>query len=294
MSETEQDLMNAALDNLGIDQGEVTEPIPKEETEVIEEEEEALDANPPGFKTYEEWVADGGDPDDWQGKNKYSQHYDLIQNNKEVRSEIKQMNQLLKTTVEATTDMQTQAYKRGLQEAKSDLQKAVESEDVDAVMAARDKVDAITNSKPTAQTQVNPIHSDFFSNNQIVDTNSDQCNPELRAEFERIYNGRLRNDGVAPDQQLPAETIHRYMKAALTSAKSLFPDEFESPRNSRRTTITKNGKRPVAKKKAGDVVNNVKIKTKNPRDTNAFKDVYEAIKERDPKQAEAFAERMSK
>lgn len=296
---TEQELMNAALDGIVGDEGVQTDNIVQDDPAPDNDAENvnavADDEQLPGFKTYDEWIGEGGDPDEWQGKKKYSEHYDLIQNNKEFKGQIREMNDLLRQTVDATTSMQQESYERGLAEAKQQLDRAVEEEDVEAVMKARDNIDQINNRKPAPNAnQPNPIHSEFFSNNQIVDRSSGQFNAEVMDEFSRIYNGKLKADGVSPTDQLPKETIHRYMNAALSSAKSLFPDAFESPRNKRAGANNNNGKRTITKPKASNNIKNIKVTTKNPRDNNAVMDVYEAIKKRDPKQAEAFAEKMFK
>lgn len=288
--------MNAALDDLGIPGGDepiinadppINDPPPVEDP--IEEPIAEPEAKPPGYISYQDWVDDGKDPDDWQGKNKYSQQYDLIQNNKEFKSELRGMNDLLRQTVDATTSMQEDAYKRGMAEAKVELDAAIESEDVNAVIAAKDKMADLT--PPQAAPKANPIHGQFFSSNAVLDQSSAQFDPEFKGEFERIYNGRLQADGVRPDQQLSERAIQGYMNSALKSAKELFPDKFESPRNNRQA-VKPNAKRAAPSKTPGDNIKGMHITTKNPRDTNALSDVYEAIKAKDPKAAEAFAEKM--
>lgn len=292
--------MNAALGDLGIPGGEVIEePIinatPKasedpivEEPEVIEQELEVAE-NPPGYVSYEDWVADGKNPDDWQGKNKYSQQYDLIQDNKGIKSELRGLNDLMRQTVDATTAMQEEKYNQGKIDAKSELDKAIAEEDINAVIAAKDKMANLT--PPAATPQVNPVHNEFFSSNAVLDKSSSQYDPEFSNEFERIYHGKLQADGVMPGQMLSNQAIQGYMGLALKSAKELFPDKFVSPRNSRQAAKPTT-KRAAPTKTAADNIKNIKVTTKNPRDTNAVNDVYEAIKAKDPKAAEAFAKRM--
>ena len=288
------DEMNAALDELGVPSGDdpvinadppINEPLPVEDPPP----EPEIEDNPPGYVPYQDWVDDGKDPDDWQGKNKYSQQYDLIQDNKGIKSELRGMNELLRQTVDATTAMQDDAYKRGMTEAKAELQVAIDNEDINGVVAAKDKIADLT--PPAPSPQVNPIHAQFFESNAIVDKASSQYDSEIMGEFERIYNGRLKVDGVSRDQPLSERAIQGYMNAALKSAKELFPDKFESPRNNRQAPKN-TGKRAAPTKTPGDNIRNIKVTTKNPRDNNAVNDVYEAIKAKDPKAAEEFAKKM--
>jgi len=295
------DEMNAALDELGIPGGdeppinEYKETVvpaaiePEPEPEPIKEPEPEPEANPKGFLDHAAYVEKNGNDDGWRGKDAYSAEYNRIQDNKSLRQEIKGMNDLLRQTVDATTSMQESAYQRGMTEAKTELDKAIEDDDVTAVIAAKDKMADLT--PPQAAHKVNPIHSDFFTSNSVLDNASAQFDSEIMGEFERIYNGRLQADGVRQDQQLSDRAIQGYMNSALKSAKELFPDKFVSPRNSRQTNIP-NKKRAAPTKSAADGIKSMHITTKNPRDTNALSDVYEEIKKRDPKEAERFAAKM--
>lgn len=298
------DEMNAALDELGIPGGEViegeviTDPIinadpPIDDLEPVVEEPEIKPENPPGYVSYEDWVEDGKDPDNWQGKNKYSQQYDLIQDNKDFKSELRGMNDLLRQTVDATTAMQDDAYKRGITEAKAELQTAIANEDVNAVVAAKDKIADLTPPQPSPK--VNPVHDEFFSSNAVLDKNNSQYDPEFSNEFERIYHGKLKADGVVPGQMLSNQAVKGYMNLALKGAKELFPDKFVSPRNNRQAP-QQTGKRAPTTRTAGDNIKNVKVTTQNPRDTDAVNDIYKLLQEKDKsgKSAEAFAKAMTK
>ena len=291
----EAEQMAAALDGLGINDDPIVGDI-EEESDVIEEgeaeEEEHEDENPPGYVSYQEWVDSGKDPDDWQGKKKYSQQYQLIQDNKDFKNELKSMNEMLKQTVQATQSMQDAAYNRGVEQAKAELQDALDNNDAQGVLDAQTKLQNMP--QPKAAQQINPVHVEFFASNPIIDSQSDQYDDELMSEFGRIYNGRLQADGVRPDQTLSERAIKGYMNEALKSAKSLFPDKFESPRNTRKTTQS-NGKRGTVKSAHVDALKNTKFVTKNTRDTNPAMDIYNSIlnaKDGGKDAADKFAQKM--
>ena len=163
MSGEEKDEMNQALDKLGLDVEDPAPVVDDHQPDVVEPKD-----NPPGFKTYDEWVADGGDPDEWQGKKKYEDHYNLIQDTKSLKSEVKSMNDLLRTTVEATTEMNKREYERGMAEAKRELDQAMEAEDVTAVAAAKDKIAELKPPKEPTAPQVNPVHAEFFQSLSLI------------------------------------------------------------------------------------------------------------------------------
>ena len=288
--------MDAVLDDLGIPPGDGDADIENEELEEefeLEEEEdleEELEGDPPGFISHADYVEKHGNDDGWKGKDAYSAEYDRIQDNKSLRSDVKTLTNLVQSTVDATTQMQDDRYEQGMAAARAEYKDAIDNNDAVRAVAAAD----VINKMPAPQTapQVNPIHAQFFESNPMLDKGSESFDQEVMGEFARIYDGRLRADGVQPQDQLSEVATKGYMKAALASAKSLFPDKFESPRNTRRTSgkIPKRGKN--AKAAAGDGIKNMKIATKNSRDTSALSDVYEAIKAKDPTAAEEFAKRM--
>lgn len=287
--------MNAALDDLGItDDPAINADPPKIEPEEIEEEieEEEIEDNPPGYMSYEDWIADGKDPDDWQGKNKYSQQYDLIQHNKEFKSELKGMNDLLRQTVDATTAMQDERYQQGLADAKAELAQALENNDAQAAVAAQHKIDNTPAPASTANAAINPIVGQFVNDTPLLDEGSTQFDVEFDAEFREIYNGKLRAAGVGPDTQLSERRLKSYLDSALKDTKGLFPEKFESPRNNRKTTGGKQ-KRGSSKVSAADNIKNVKIATRNPRDNNALMDTYNAMKDKYGQEvADNFAKKM--
>ena len=286
--------MDAALDNLGLgtnDAEPIKAEIVEEEVEAEEIEEEELDENPPGYVSYQEWVDSGKDPDDWQGKNKYSQQYDLIQDKKDAKAEMRSLTDMVRQTAEATTALREESYQKGLAEAKAEYNQAIEDNDAQGVADARDKMDSLTPVAPARPT-VNPVLGDFFASNPVLDQGSDQFDDEFQGEFARIYNGKLRADGVQPDVAISERAMKGYLKSAMDSTKTLFPDKFESPRNSRKTTTTKS-KRTTLKSAPVDSIKDVKVKTKNSRDNNAMMDVYEAIKASGGQEAaDAFATKM--
>jgi len=247
--------------------------------------------NPPGFLSHADYVEKHGNDDRWRGKGAYSAEYDRIQDNKELRGEIKQLGDVLQVTVDASKDMQTREYERGLAEANDRLDAAIEADDVTEVLKARDEID---NLKPlVVQPQGNQLHDRFFSANPVLDTNNQQYNQEFRAEFERIYHDRLRADGVGVDQQLTERAVNGYMRQALESTKGLFPELSESPKNSRSTTQTTQ-RRTQTKADPTTALKEIKS-SKNPRDTSPAMDMYNELLSRPDgeKHAKAFAERMN-
>lgn len=210
------------------------QPPAAEETNQEQEREtlEASDETPgktPGYLSYEEYVAAGKDPKFYKGEEVYKQEYGRIQEVKELKGTVKSMEATLRETVNATTKWQEEQDAKHKAELEKALAQAREDEDIDAALEAQRELARIQNKpKPQAQQpQTHPVLSEFLSSNAALADN------DIHGEFARIYNGRLRADGVAPDQQLSDAAIKAYAKSAMESVKQLYPERFQSPRNSR-------------------------------------------------------------
>lgn len=283
-SEAEQ--MSAALDGLGLSQGDQPAPIKEPEAiveDVIEPIEEPADepAPPKGFMGYNEWIEAGKDPADFKGENAYKKEYDHIQDSKASKSEIKELRESMKQVVQATQGMQDDAYQRGLDSRELKLKEAIDDGDVEAVIAAKDSIAEHQDRKPAAQAaqpQTNPVHEQFFGDNPMLDQHSGSFDKDMMAEFAQIYHGRLEANGIGPNTQVSERAMKGYMNAALKATKELFPDKFESPRNARSNSSKTSGRRTSTTKTASEEMKGTKITTKNPRDTTAYDDVVKMIR----------------
>ena len=300
---SQQDI-DAALDAL-----ELNEPQEEIQAEIIEDEpiienevddgpiEEVPKENPPGYiDNLDDWIAAGKDPDLFKGKKAYEQEYDRIQ-------EIKGLKDTMQTVVEgfgSWKEQQQQEADQRVEQARLDLQakleRAKEDVDVDAALEAQKKLDGLE-AKPQAAPKQHPVISDFYSKNPILDKNSAQYDDEVWRDAS-MFQASLINEltGGNVNVQLTESQIERSMKVALNKAKSMNPDKFVSPRNTRKAapaTTRRDTQGPAdykAKMKA------MKIKSKNKYDTNGASEVYEMLLAKDPtgKAAENFAKSMEK
>ena len=173
-----------------LEEAEVVEEIPEE----VEEAEE-VEANPPGFiDNLEDWVAAGKDPDKFRGKKAYEAEYDRIQEVKDLKAHMKSMQDTLKSTVDAVAKREEITNEQHRKALESALATAREDGDTDAAIEAATQLNDIQNTPKQTRPTENPVIGDFFENNPVLET------PEIKAEFARIYNGRLKADGVGADE----------------------------------------------------------------------------------------------
>ena len=296
-----QQAIDEALDKLEIDN---VEQVAEEVTEVVEEViedthdeptgEPEANENPPGYiDNLDDWVAAGKDPDLFKGKKAYSAEYERIQ-------EIKDLKGLVKTVVDTTSEwksQQEQAMASQLDQAKADaiaeLERAKEDVDIDAALKAQKKINEFD--KPTQEVyQPNPVLTDFYSKNPILDKGNSQFDAEVfqdASQFQAVIINEL--TGGNPKMELTPSQIERSLKVALAKAKALSPDKFVSPRNTRKAAPAQ--LRSKVQQKGNDYTSRLKMvksNTKNKRDTDAANDIYEMLKAKDPKAAETFAKNV--
>ena len=305
--------MDAALDALEVEHGvdldqeiEATPELdvvddPIEDIQDVESDEvPPVDDKPPGYMGYEEWIAAGKDPDLFKGSKAYSAEYDRIQ-------EVKELKGLVSKVVDSTSEWKAQQQldtARQIEQAridtKAELEQAKANHDIDGALAASDKLNEL-NSQPEPQPEqpgMNPVITDFFNKNPILDRHSSQFDADVfqdastkqRALLDDLTNGNRALQSTLTDSQ-----IQRTMNIALKTAKDLNPDKFRSPRNGRQQAPSQARRAPSKEVNHGSKLKSVKFESKhNKRDTNAANDIYETLKAIDPSAAETFAKKLLK
>ena len=305
--------MDAALDALevehGVDLDQEIEAAPElevvddpiEDTQDIEPDEpEPIDDKPPGYMGYEEWIDAGKDPALFKGSKAYSAEYDRIQ-------EVKELKGLVSKVVDSTSEWKAQQQRdtaRQIEQAridtKAELQLAKDNHDIDAALAASDKLNEL-NSQPEPQPEqpgMNPVITEFFDKNPILDRHSSQFDADVfqdAATKQQALLDDLTNGNRALQSTLTDSQIQRTMNIALKTAKDLNPDKFRSPRNGRQQAPAQPRRAAQKEVSNGTKLKSVKFSSKhNKRDNNAANDVYESLKAIDPAAAETFAKNLLK
>ena len=292
--------INDVLDQLEVDQLDaksdvlLTENKAVEAEDPIEQVETKPKEKPPGFLSYDEWVAKGKDPADYKGENAYKAEYERIQ-------EIRDLKNTMNTVVhgmEAWKEQQIAQTNRQIAEAKADAQRelelAQENYDIDAALRAKDKISELDRQIVNTPPPLNPVITDFARKNPIIDQNSPQYDKEFHQDMIMIHNGKLDlllGGDRSRAGELTPQQIDRVQRLAYQEAQNLHADKFASPKNQRKTV-------PQPTKRAAtnhvDVTSSLKsIKnTRNPNDSSAAMEIYELIKATDPQAAETFAKNV--
>ena len=258
---------------------EIEEPGEQESEKQVKAEQK-----PPGYLSYEEWVEKGKDPADFKGENAYKAEYERIQEMRELKET---MRKVAETTQEGKQNMESQTRAQ----VEAELRQAREEEDIDAALAAQEKLNNLKQKEQQIQPEPNPVIKRFASQNPIIDKSSNQFDQEFYNDMAMIHDStinKLIGGDPARQQYLTEAQIQRSLNYAYNEAKLLHTDKFQSPKNKRQAAPDTQRRPPVTEKPINKL-KNVKGNSKNPNDKNAAYEIYEMLKERDPKAAEKFA-----
>ena len=264
------------------------EDLVDDEAEFIDEEE-----RPKGYKTYEEWIAEGRDPKNFKGENAYTEDFERMT---QLRSDVKDVKKSMKDVVvgmDAWRDEQRASIRSELE---TELAEAKEEGDVDTALTVQQQIHDLDENTTSSPPEQHPHIVEFLAKNPIIDKNSQRFNPEFYADMASYQTNLVRDlspngDGLG----LSDRQVAKSMAVAFAKAKLLNPELFKSPR------ITRQKKTPQAKKRAPvnevnphSKLKKVTINRNNPRDNDSVNGVYEAIlKTSGKKAAERFAKNMT-
>jgi len=308
---TDQDAIDAALDAVEKEHGIVhddhvevlpndPEPIETENLDPDPAPENNADDNPPGYKTYDEWIAEGRDPDLYKGKKAYEAEYERIQENKGLKDDIASLKDSMRVITETNQEILSHRTDEIRAQLTAELNEAKETGDVDAALDAQEKLKDLDN-KPAQQQQApqeNPLIQQFRKDNPLIDKTSTRFDADYTEDLQTIYNNTVdrvarRDPETGMMQPLSDQQIARILKMAKTEANKLHPHLFKSQRNTRQTTPANNGKKASSSRQSTDYRGRLKDlggNARNSNDPHPALDMYDSLVERgETKAAEDFA-----
>jgi len=114
-------------------------------------------------------------------------------------------------------------------------------------------------------------------------------NDEVKREFERVYNGKLKADGVGVNDQLSDAAIKGYLRSAMDSVKSIFPDKFQSSRINRVAPVKTKSVPPSQAVDLEARLRAYKVPGAQKHNESFALEMYQMLKETSKEQADAYA-----
>lgn len=272
------------------------------EEEVQEETQEETQEVEDKFMSYDQWVADGRDPDLYKGKKAYEDSKSTYESNRELKNELKATNEMFKTTMGSIEEWKAQQISDSKAELEAAIAQARENDDLDAAVDATNKLNDLNQApvpqQPQQPQQRKPVIEDFLRSNPVLDESSSQYNADVFADMAQLQRVGVDNMSKQGGDDLTEAQLKRIITKAFNDAKSLHSEVFKSSKSSQRAP---SGSRKVAaqpKRDLGSDMKSIKLNTertaRNSRNVNAASDIYEMIKEKDPEAAERFAKQANK
>jgi hypothetical protein len=260
-----------------------------------DELDDGVDGNeaPPGFLSFQEYTAQGGDPDMYRGRKAFENEHDRIEENKRLRKDIKGFQNTVQQTMEAVNEWKGNERTKMRAEVEASLHRAMEDEDPQAAIDAQKKLDAIDDT-PAVQRPEHPMITEFRSEHPLLDESSDDFDQELNADVEAFFNNMATQLSQGNRRQLTDGQVTRVLRKALKDAFELRieasdevddvdddkPIPGESPRNTRgrgKAAPKRRARQQPAKPKAEAFVLDNPM---NERQTHAASEVRDTIREK--------------
>lgn len=287
MSRTPEDIA-AELENLRLEDE-------TDEVEVVEEEQEEApeEDNPPGFKSYEQYVKDGGDPDMYKGKKAYEAEKKRIDENKKLHAEVRDLKKSTDSIAEAMQEWQQSERDKMRKELEARFKEQKEAYDLDGALETREQLDSLKKEEKKPP-KLNPVIVQFTEDNPIINRDSEQFNQEFFDDMARLQAKKINAMSDNGGADLTNAQILKCTKAAYEEAKELNKELFVSSRNDRQGAPSKKPAVTTADKGASLEVRLKNFKVVDARDpeglnSNAPWEMYQLLKAKDPKAAERFA-----
>lgn len=267
-----------------------------------------------GHLSYQEWVDAGNDPELYQGKKAFELNQKEITEKRKYRKDLQNMQNTLQQTVEGVDALVADRLEEQKAHYEQQLHDAMAAEDPKAAVEAQKGLDRVEQQQqqqqnnPPAQEYSEPdVLVDWRGKHPIVNADSDQFNPEFNEAMVGYFNSEFAQLTMGGRKALSDTQMERLATKAYNQAKGLYPELFESQRNSRQQQQQQRTTRRQQQQQQDESVQtaeNYHIEQKNPNQkqdpTTAASDIKEQVQKtalenalrigRTREQAQAIAE----
>jgi len=200
-----------------------------------------------GFKTLDQFVEDGGDPEFYRGKEAYKQQKDLIKEKKESENKYKTRIDAMEKQLIDLVYSNDQQKNAAIADAKADIEIAKKNDDTEGVAEAYQKLQEME--KPKSASPDKPVAfpcvQEFIKNENRLDPLSPNYDRNYDVQFDALvknssYNAQIRIGGRAltdPEMQSHLDYAH----SILNPQQSRHVEGQQTTLNSNRNKAAKVG-----------------------------------------------------
>lgn len=211
-----------------------------EEGDVIDEEEEPEEEAEPAekgaseFLSYDEYIKAGKDPDLYKGKKAWEEKQALLQANKDLKKDFRQLSETVTSTMDEWRNTERAKLKT---ELANEMAQHKADGNIDGVLEVKEKLDAIkVEEKKGLTPQLPPVITDYISENPLIDINSKEFNGDFFEDFKLVYDSEIARLTNGTGKGLSDRQITRALNKAYEEAEDLNKGakvQTKSPRNDR-------------------------------------------------------------
>ena len=199
-------------------------PEEPEEPEAGEPESESEGDLPDGYKTLEEYVADGGDPDYYKGPKAYKQQREIISELKDIKEKNRQRDE----EMAALTKHFEKERSRLIKQIEDEQAKAKEDLDFDRYEELGKQRSELEQENPHAQAEIqeHPVIAGFRGENPELNPASPKFDKVYTSAFQGAFNALIEDTAQRAGRSLTDAEI----KDCLTEIKQRISPQQQQPR----------------------------------------------------------------
>lgn len=166
-----------------------------------------------GYKNYDEYIADGGDPDFYRGKEAYKQQKELIQEKRNTESRFKERIDALEKQMVNLALTNEQQRKKEIQDLKKKIEVAKVNDDTEGLDSAYKELNSISDT-PEIRPKYSPSPSvvEFIANEPRLDTSSPKFDASYYAQFDAVLSQGINNAQSRIGRQLSDVEIRQHLE----------------------------------------------------------------------------------
>lgn len=181
----------------------------EEVVEEVEETEESEETTDNGFKSYDEYIADGGDPDFYRGKKAFEQQKEIIAELKTWKSKTKQIDDFM-FQQEKRHAKETERLLADIEKAKKEAKNELDFDKYEELERQRQDIQGVATEKHEGEA---PVIADYRQSNPELNPAAPNFDPVYASAFAAAFNVAANQAEKQAGRPLTQSEIQMHLEA---------------------------------------------------------------------------------
>jgi hypothetical protein len=180
-----------------------------------------------GYRTYDQWVTEGKDPDEYKGKKAYEREGERFKSLMALQAEQKSQREAMQKMWEYNKRIEEQAKKTALEELKVQTMQATSIGDVARVSELTDKMLKMNETVPMEQPVVQHVTPSVDPRERFSQMNPWYKNPQSETDYARIGFAEQAADTILAEHQARGVnlTMEQHLQLVTERVANKFPTQ---------------------------------------------------------------------